>query len=297
MNDESKVLIKRISFILAVIVVLFIAADAYFLYFHGINIILITTQIIMGLVGAIIFCAILQRFFYYWLIKSNFFASYIKEKKSSSCQKPDKDTPSEETIKKECMEKKSLVTEIVLSIEAPTASIKYENSNNHIQENVSENQRTGSSYLKNLDIYKERIKQEEQARKILIMDAIHEYTNICMVKYLSNENLASLHENIDNLANNREDLYLPIRSNIDDPLTPTALKHYAWNIGERLHVSLLVRAKFIKAIFPYEMRNATIEYLVKNLKDYNSSTIPIDEPATGDYCFKCMINRVNSQNE
>ena len=123
------------------------------------------------------------------------------------------------------------------------------------------------------------------------MDAVHEYTNICMVKHLSDENLAKLHENIDHLANGREDLYIEIRSNIDNPLTPTALRHYGWNIGERLRVSLLDRAKFIKAVFPYEMRNATIEYLAKNLKDYHSSVIPIDEPATGDYRFKCMLNK------
>ena len=39
------------------------------------------------------------------------------------------------------------------------------------------------------------------------------------------------------------------------------------------------------------MRKATIEYLAKNLKDYHSSVIPIDEPATGDYRFKCMLNK------
>jgi predicted nucleic acid-binding Zn-ribbon protein len=37
--------------------------------------------------------------------------------------------------------------------------------------------------------------------------------------------------------------------------------------------------------------DATIEYLAKNLKDYHSSVIPIDEPATGDYRFKCMLNK------
>ena len=255
MNSKSDPKIKKISVLLAVVVILFTSIDTYLYAFHGINIIPVTTPIIIILAVSILMCGLLQRFFYQLLTRNNLFGSNDEENDSATT-----------------------ITDI-------------EESTNDAIEDVTEKQGTGSVYLKNIDVYKELNEQQDKTQKELTMDAVHEYTNICMVKHLSDENLAKLHENIDHLANGREDLYIEIRSNIDNPLTPTALRHYGWNIGERLRVSLLDRAKFIKAVFPYEMRNATIEYLAKNLKDYHSSVIPIDEPATGDYRFKCMLNK------
>ena len=255
MDSKSNPKIKKISVLLAAVVVLFTNIDTYLYAFHGINVIPVTTPIIITLVVSILMCGLLQRFFYQWLTRNNIFGSNDENN-----------------------DPMTNITDI-------------KESTNDVIEGTTESHEISSVYLRNIDVYKERIEQQEKTQKELTIDAVHEYTNFCMVKHLSDENLVTLHKNIDHLANGREELYIEIRSNIDCPLTPTALKHYAWNIGERLHVSLLDRAKFIKSVFPYEMRNDTIEYLAKNLKDYHSSTIPIDEPATGDYRFKCMINR------
>jgi hypothetical protein len=45
------------------------------------------------------------------------------------------------------------------------------------------------------------------------------------------------------------------------------------------------RAVFIKESFPYELENASIEYLRLNLRDQVASQIPIDVPEKGDYRF------------
>ena len=111
-----------------------------------------------------------------------------------------------------------------------------------------------------------------------------------MAEFFTKEELETLHENIEALAYGQHELYKPIRSKSDNPIKSPALRHFAWNIGERLDIPLIDRAKFIKEIFPHELGNATIEYLSKNLRDSVTSKIKIDVPENGDYRFECMRN-------
>lgn len=127
------------------------------------------------------------------------------------------------------------------------------------------------------------------------MNAIREYVTIKTAPYLSKEAISILISNIEYMACGRYDLYKPIRSNIDKPLKSPGLRHLAWNIGERLGISLLQRAAFIKTSFPHELTNATIEYLKLNLRDNVSSQIPIDVPDKGDYRFHLETDNSNSK--
>ena len=73
-------------------------------------------------------------------------------------------------------------------------------------------------------------------------------------------------------------------------------RHFVWNIGERLGISLSERANFIKTIFPNELKNATLGYLVKNLKDTIHSQIPIDSPKYDDFKFDyTLINKAQCE--
>ena len=62
--------IKKISFILALSVIIFAAIDTYLFLCHDINIMHITTPVILGLVVAIILCGLLHKFFYKWLTEN-----------------------------------------------------------------------------------------------------------------------------------------------------------------------------------------------------------------------------------
>ena len=97
------------------------------------------------------------------------------------------------------------------------------------------------------------------------------------------------------MAYDQPESYKPIRSNIDNPLRSPGLRHLAWNVGERLGVPLAKRAVFIKKSFPYELANATLEYLKLNLRDNVSSQIPIDIPDKGDYRFHLDADKDDSQ--
>ena len=147
-------------------------------------------------------------------------------------------------------------------------------------------EQTNDSVIDNYDTLLENIKKKEAERQVEVMNAIREYVTIKTAPYLSKEAISILISNIEYMACGRYDLYKPIRSNIDNPLKSPGLRHLAWNIGERLGMCLYFkRAEFIKASFPHELTNATLEYLKLNLRDNVSSQIPIDVPDKGDFRF------------
>ena len=117
------------------------------------------------------------------------------------------------------------------------------------------------------------------------MIAIREYVVEKTSKYLSKENISTLFHNIECLAENRVTDCQPIHSTKESKLSSPSLRHLAWNIGERLGVSRRDRAVFIKSSFPYELRNADIEYLEANLRVNAPCDIPIDVPDKGDFRF------------
>ena len=141
----------------------------------------------------------------------------------------------------------------------------------------------------------ENVKKKEAERQVKIMDAIREYVTIKTAPYLSKEAIATLIANIEYMACDNHDLYKPIRSNINNPLRSPGLRHLAWNVGERLSVPLVKRAEFIKASFPHELVNATLEYLRLNLRDTVTSQIPIDVPDKGDFRFHLDTDNNDSQ--
>lgn len=70
MTNTEQIRTKKISFILALSVIIFAAIATYFTLYHDINIMRITTPIILGLAMSIILCGVLQKFFYNWLTKN-----------------------------------------------------------------------------------------------------------------------------------------------------------------------------------------------------------------------------------
>lgn len=247
MTNRTQIRTQRISFVLALLVIAYTAIDTYLFACHEINIMKITTPVILGLVTTILLCGLLNRFFYVWLTKNPIDFSFARQ------------------------------SPIVL--ESDTDII----------------QATEQSFLDNYDTLLEGFKKKEAERQVKIMDAIRKYVTIKTAPYLSKEAIATLIANIEYMACGKYDLYKPIRSNIDNPLRSPGLRHLAWNVGERLGIPLVKRAAFIKASFPHELTNATIEYLKLNLRDNVSSQIPIDVPDKGDYRFHLDADNDDSQ--
>lgn len=257
MTNRTQIRTQRISFVLALSVIIYTATDTYLFTCHGINIMKVTTPLILGLVVTILLCGLLQRSFYKWLTKNPIDFSF-------GWQSPlvfDSDFE----IKDNCANEAQ-------TIEQPNNSV-----------------------IDNYEALLENVKKKEAERQVKIMDAIREYVTIRTTPYLSKDAIATLIANIEYMACNQPYLYKPIRSNINNPLRSPGLRHLAWNVGERLNVPLVKRAEFIKASFPHELINATPEYLRLNLRDTVTSQIPIDVPDKGDFRFHLDTDNDDSQ--
>ena len=161
------------------------------------------------------------------------------------------------------------LTEQIKEIELECPNDKDINPVNLVAESVVK-----QDYMDNYEVRVAEIERKKAERQADIKRVIHEI----------------LHENIEYFAHGQFDLYKPIRSVLDNPLRSIDLMHFVWNIGERLSISLIDRATFIHTIFPYELKDASIKYLSKNLRTCGVCKIALDIPKTGDYHFKCMKN-------
>lgn len=127
--------------------------------------------------------------------------------------------------------------------------------------------------------------RKELERKQDVLRTVNEYVTDITAGYLSKKSLYILLSNIEQMACGDFTAYKPLRSDMEKTLKSPDLRHLAWNVGERLGVSRQERAKFILASFPYELQNATVEYLEANLRDTVPCHIKIDVPDKGDYHF------------
>ena len=257
MTNRTQIRTQRISFVLALSVITYATISTYLYTYYEINTMKVMIPIILGIGVTVPTCGLLQRFFHRWLTKNPIDFSFGRQSPLVF--------DSDFEIKDDCANEAK-------AIDQPNDSV-----------------------IDSYDTLLENIKKKEAERQVEVMNAIREYVTIKTAPYLSKEAIAILISNIEYMACGRYDLYKPIRSNIDKPLKSPGLRHLAWNIGERLGISLLQRATFIKASFPHELTNATIEYLKLNLRDNVSSQIPIDVPDNGDYRFHLDVDNDDSQ--
>ena len=281
MTNKKQIQTKKISFILALSVIIYAAIDTYLFLCHDINIMRITTPVILGLVIAIILCGLLRKFFYKWLTKNPINFSFGE--------------PSTPIVKSENIIESMDATE-TQPIKQPMDLPEQESSpSQQSNQDTVNSDCPQDSHLNKYDSILVELKKKEIERQAEIMDTIREYVTVKTAPYLSKEDIATLIANIEYMAYDQPESYKPIRSNIDNPLRSPGLRHLAWNVGERLGVPLAKRAVFIKKSFPYELVNATLEYLKLNLRDNVSSQIPIDVPDKGDYRFHLDVDNDNSQ--
>ena len=141
------------------------------------------------------------------------------------------------------------------------------------------------------DLYAQRCKEyqrEQEQRRQDTIEAIMEYVTHTMSPYIyDNEELEKLCDAIRKWADDWQHIPVPIR--LKSPLTTLDLRHFVWNIAERLgskkDYTGRVRADFIKRMFPDVMRDIEQDS-IRNFKfQPDTGNIVIDEPDKGDYHF------------
>ena len=141
------------------------------------------------------------------------------------------------------------------------------------------------------DLYAQRCKvyqREQEQRRQNTIDAIMGYVTHTMSPYIyDNDELEKLLDAIRKWADDWQHIPVPIR--LKSTLTTLDLRHFVWNIAERLgskkDYSGRVRADFIKRMFPDVMRDIEQDS-IRNFKfQPDTGNIVIDEPDKGDYHF------------
>ena len=134
---------------------------------------------------------------------------------------------------------------------------------------------------------KEFQREKEQRRKDTIA-AIMEYVTHTMSPYIyDNGELEKLCDTIKMWAGDWQHIPVPIR--LKSTLTTLDLRHFVWNIAERLgskkDCTGEMRAMFIKRMFPDVMKDIELDS-IRNFKfQPDTGSIVIDEPDKGDYHF------------
>ena len=144
------------------------------------------------------------------------------------------------------------------------------------------------------DLYTQRCKEyqfEQEQRQQNTINAIMEYVTHTMSPYIyDNEELEKLCDAIRKWADDWQHTPVPIR--LKSTLTTLDLRHFVWNIAERLgskkNYTGEVRAIFIKRMFPDVMRDIELDS-IRNFKfQPDTGNIVIDEPDKGDYHFHVL---------
>ena len=245
-----------------------------------------TTPIILGFVVITVSFACTKRFFYHIMMENSNLLSFSKQKEfisgSSTINEP-------QNVEDEAQNSNPDTTYDTQSEDNDTQNDSQSDTQNiPVAEEIDEEKKHGYSYIDKYEALQREMEEQNTKRKLLIMEAVREYVTYTVAPYLKKEDVLILLENINCMAIGHTSSYKSIRSDLNNPLRSPDLRHLAWNIGERLGISNRERAIFIKASFPFELRDATVEYLEKNLRDVIPASIPIDRPAKGDYKFNSM---------
>ena len=130
--------------------------------------------------------------------------------------------------------------------------------------------------------------QEQAQQRQMMIAAIMDYARHTMSPFVyNNEELEKLCDEIQKWT--EDYLYKPVPIKLKQKLTTTDLRHFVWNIGERLgsknNYSGQVRADFIKSMFPDIFMDINLDS-IRNFKfQPNKGNIVIDEPDKDDWHF------------
>ena len=142
-----------------------------------------------------------------------------------------------------------------------------------------------------VDIYalrNEEYKRKQEEHKQKVIAAIIEYTQHTMSPYVNDDKeLEKLCEEIRKWADKPK--YTPVAISLKRKLTTLDLRHFIWNIGERIgdkkDYTGNVRALFVQSLFPKEMEDITLDSIRNFTFEPNKGNIKLDPPDKDDYAF------------
>ena len=113
---------------------------------------------------------------------------------------------------------------------------------------------------------------------------VKNYAIRTMAPYMTVPNIEFLCANIEGWTKSKAITLKPL--DVSTVLSSLDLRHFAWNIGERLGWSGQQRAQFIKQTFPNTLQDLEVETIRRNLRQKGTCLIKIDVPEHGDFHFQ-----------
>lgn len=132
-----------------------------------------------------------------------------------------------------------------------------------------------------------RVQLEQQKKEML--QCVNTYILETMSPFCDMETISFIQEDVMEWANDKS--HEPRAVSVSSELTTLDLRHFVWNIAERLQFfgmdySCMQRGMFVKRLFPNICRNAELDYLAKNLTHKaKEGFIKLDKPDKGKFLF------------
>lgn len=132
-----------------------------------------------------------------------------------------------------------------------------------------------------------RVQLEQQKKEML--QCVNTYILETMSPFCDMETISFIQEDVMEWANDKS--HEPRAVSVSSELTTLDLRHFVWNIAERLQFfgmdySCMQRGMFVKRLFPNICRNAELDYLAKNLTHKaKEGFIKLDKPDRGKFLF------------
>ena len=122
-----------------------------------------------------------------------------------------------------------------------------------------------------------------------MLQCVNTYILETMSPFCDMETISFIQEDVMEWANDKN--HEPRAVSVSSELTTLDLRHFVWNIAERLQFfgmdySCMQRGMFVKRLFPDICRNAEADYLAKNLTHKaKEGFIKLDKPDKGKFLF------------
>jgi hypothetical protein len=124
---------------------------------------------------------------------------------------------------------------------------------------------------------------QKSQREARLLNDVRTYSISVLSPYVSSQSLQVLLDDIERWNEKRDCPLQPVT--LQGRLATIDLRHYVWNIGERLGWSGLERANFVKLVFPKEMKDQEIDTIRRNFRQRGPCQIAIDDPDDEDLSF------------
>ena len=127
----------------------------------------------------------------------------------------------------------------------------------------------------------ENLRREEE-----VSLEVKNYSIRTMAPYMTVDNIEFLCANIEGWTKSKGITLKPL--DVSTVLSSLDLRHFAWNIGERLGWTGQQRAQFIKLTFPQTLQELEVETIRRNLRQKGTCLIQLDIPEHGDFHFQSI---------